>query len=119
MTTIPRICGGDRCGTIAIGVGSTREKRDHAASGAICFANDCQLSQERRRKRPFTAGALLERISEIASQMGRGSYPMTKGFLVHLTDEFEEQCLDLVTKEVTIPELVEPVRASEEEPDWG
>ena len=104
-------------GPLPYGVGSNNLKKERAASCAICFANDFQLSREKQR-REYTAGALLERVSAIASRMATGIHPMTSGILAHLTDDYEPS-LDLVINDVTIPALAEPVRAPEEEPDRG
>ena len=89
--------------------------KERAAPCAICFANDIQLSEAGRKQREYTAGTLLEAMANYASRMTAGIHPMTRGLMVHLTDE-QEPNLDLVIKEVTIPQDADPVTF---EPDWG
>ena len=51
--------------------------------------------------------------------MTTGIHPVTMGLMVHLTDD-QEPNLELVTKEVTIPQLAEPVGSpDQDEPGWG
>ena len=122
---IPSIGNGERKGTIAVGVGTTKVKKERAASCAICFANDLQLPREIRQTKEmeYTDSILLEKILEYATRMAAGIHPVTEGLLVDLTDE-QEPDLNLVTKEVTIPQLKGPsgshlIVTDETEPDWG
>ena len=61
----------------------------------------------------------MERIAHYAARMAAGIHPVTQGLMVHLTDD-QDPDLELVTKEVAIPQLAEPVVSHEhDEPDWG
>ena len=71
----------------------------------------------------YTDSIIIEKILDYTTPMANGTHPMTEGFMVDLTDE-QVPDLNLVTKEVSIPELNGPsgshfIVINEPEPDWG